>query len=120
LPTDEYYDYLRSVSVVIDLTTKEDCLVCGAYEALAARKPIVVSKTKALGDYFGHSVVLTDNTSEAIRKSVLLAFADRDELAHRAEDWVARNERYMAERIAGLHALLTKPTHAAIETVKNF
>jgi glycosyltransferase involved in cell wall biosynthesis len=106
LPTDEYYGFLLSVSVVIDLTTREDCLVCGAYEAIAARRPLIVSRTEALRDYFGDSVVLTDNTSEAIRESVLLAFAHRDELAHRAEDWVARNDLYMDQRIAGLRALL--------------
>jgi glycosyltransferase involved in cell wall biosynthesis len=119
VPTDEYHDYLQSTSVVLDLTTNEDCLVCGAYEALAARKPLIVSRTVALRDYFGDAVVLTDNTSEAIRESVLSAFAHRDELAERAEDWVARNGPYMDERIAGLRALLDAPTPVATERAKN-
>lgn len=119
LPTNEYYGYFLSVSVVMDLTTREDCLVCGAYEALAAEKPLIVSRTVALKDYFGDAVVLTDNTSEAIRESVLSAFGRRDELAQKAKDWVARNKPYMDERIAGLRALLVAPTHAATETVKN-
>ena len=106
LPTDRYYEYLVSVSVVIDLTTMEDCLVCGAYEALAATKPLIVSRTVALSEYFGDAVVLTDNTPDAIRESVLWAFAHRDELVQRAENWVARNQPYMNERIAGLRALL--------------
>ena len=50
--------------------------------------------------------MLTENTSEAIRESVLSAFAHRDELVQKAEDWVARNKPYMDERIAGLRALL--------------
>jgi glycosyltransferase involved in cell wall biosynthesis len=120
LPADEYYGYLQSVSVVIDLTTKEDCLVCGAYEALAARRPLIVSRTEALRDYFGDSAVLTDNTPCAIRESVLSAFAHRDELAQRAEDWAARNDQYMDEKIAGLRALLTTATHATAESVKSF
>jgi glycosyltransferase involved in cell wall biosynthesis len=106
LPADEYYGYLRSVSMVIDLTTEEDCLVCGAYEALAARKPLIVSRTLALSSYFGDAAVLTENTSEAIRESVLSAFAQRGELAQKAEEWVARNKPYMDERVAGLRALL--------------
>jgi glycosyltransferase involved in cell wall biosynthesis len=106
LTREEYCKYLRSVSVVMDLTNLEDCLVCGAYEALAAEKPLIISKTVALGEYFGDAVVLTDNTSEAIRESIRLAFAHRDELVERAKTWVACNNPYMAERIAGLRALL--------------
>lgn len=106
LPTDEYYGYLTSCSVVMDLTTMEDCLVCGAYEALAAGKPLVVSRTAALSDYFGDAVILTENTPGAIREGVLSAFAQRDELALRARGWVARNDRHMGQRIAGLRALL--------------
>ena len=106
LSTDEYYGYLRSTGVVLDLTTKEDCLVCGAYEALAAEKPLIVSRTVALSEYFGDAVVLTDNTPEAIRDSVRLAFAQRDELVERAKAWVASNHPYMDERIAGLRSLL--------------
>jgi glycosyltransferase involved in cell wall biosynthesis len=116
LPTDQYYEYLLSVSVVIDLTTREDCLVCGAYEALAAEKPLIVSRTLALKDYFGEAAVLTDNTSEAIRESVLAAFARREELARKAKDWVARNNPYMDERVAGLRALLIGSTQAATDT----
>jgi glycosyltransferase involved in cell wall biosynthesis len=120
LPTDEYYGYLMSVTVVIDLTTMEDCLVCGAYEALAARKPLIVSRTVALRDYFGDAVVLTDNTSEAIRESVLSAYAHRAELAKRASAWVVRNNPFMDEKIAGLRAVLLAPTHAEIDPAKNY
>jgi glycosyltransferase involved in cell wall biosynthesis len=118
VPNDEYHGYLLSASVVLDLTTKEDLLVCGAYEALAARKPLIVSRTVALKEYFGDAVVLTDNTSEAIRESVLSAFAYREELVRRAQDWVARNNLYMDERIASLRALLVAPTHVATAPVK--
>jgi glycosyltransferase involved in cell wall biosynthesis len=119
LPADEYYGYLLSVSMIIDLTTKEECLVCGAYEALAARKPLIVSRTVALRDYFGDAVMLTDNTPEAIRESVLSAFERRDELAIRASAWVARNDPYMEERVANLRALIVGPTHAAADPAKS-
>jgi glycosyltransferase involved in cell wall biosynthesis len=109
LPTDEYYAYLLSVSVVLDLTTLDDCLVCGAYEALAAEKPLVVSNTAALSEYFGDAVVLTNNTSDAIRESVLEAFTRREELVERARDWVTRNNQYMDERVSGLRASLLAP-----------
>ncbi|MCI0591222.1 MAG: glycosyltransferase, partial [Gammaproteobacteria bacterium] len=102
LPLHQYYGYLRSCSLVVDLTTMDDCLVCGAYEALAVRKPLVVSNTNALREYFGAAVMLTDNTPAAIRESVQVAYAQRHELARQAENWVASNQDYMNQRIAGL------------------
>jgi glycosyltransferase involved in cell wall biosynthesis len=102
----EYYAYLRSCSVIMDLTTLEDCLVCGAYEALAAGKPLVISKTQALGDYFGSAAVLTDNTTEAIVESVERAYSERDDLAQKVTDWIAENQRRMSEQISGLRLRL--------------
>ena len=106
LSDDQYYAYLRACSVVMDLTTSEDCLVCGAYEALSVRKPLVISKTKALSDYFGNAVVLTDNTPDAICESILLAFEQRDKLSQLAKDWVITNNHYMDESISSLRTLL--------------
>lgn len=106
LPDDEYYAHLQACSVVIDLTTSEDCLVCGAYEALSVGKALVISNTKALSDYFGDAAILTDNTSEAICESILLAFEQRDKLSRMAKDWVTTNNYHMDERIASLRALL--------------
>jgi glycosyltransferase involved in cell wall biosynthesis len=108
LPAAEYYQYLQAASIVMDLTTYDDCLVCGAYEALAAEKPLITSRTAALAEYFGDAVVLTEHTPEAIRHSVLSAFAHRHELAQRARNWVARNKPYMDQRISGLGALLLR------------
>jgi hypothetical protein len=80
--------------------------VCGAYEALAARKPLILSRTEALASYFGEAAVFTDNTSDAIRESVVSAFSRREELTQMATAWAARNEQYMEGRIAGLRDLL--------------
>jgi glycosyltransferase involved in cell wall biosynthesis len=109
VPEEEYYSYLISCSVILDLTTLEDCLVCGAYEALAAQKPLVVSRTQALAHYFGDAAVLTDNTAEAIVENVERAFSERHALAGKSASWASANELYMSERVstlgAHLHAL---------------
>lgn len=99
---DEYYAYLRSCTVTLDLTTLEDCLLCGAYEALAAGKPLVVSNTRALANYFGAVAILTENTPEAISERVEHAYLQRGDLTQRVADWVLRNEVYMGERVATL------------------
>jgi glycosyltransferase involved in cell wall biosynthesis len=119
VPTEDYYGYVRSASVIIDLTTLEDCLVCGAYEALSAGRPLIVSRTAALKEYFGDAAVLTDNTADAIRASVLSAFAHRDELARSTAAWVERNHPYMDQRIAGLRTLLVAPTHVTEDAAKS-
>ena len=93
--------------MVIDLTNLEDCLVCGAYEALVFGKPLLVSKTKVLMDYFGDAVVLTENTPEAICQGVLRTHAQSDDLVRNGKNWVNRNERYMNERITQLKATLS-------------
>jgi glycosyltransferase involved in cell wall biosynthesis len=107
VPEAEYYSYLRSCSVVLDLTTLEDCLVCGAYEAMAAGKPLVLSMTRALATYFGAAAMLTENTPDAIAANIEQAHAQRLELPRRVADWIASNERYMSERISTLKRELT-------------
>jgi glycosyltransferase involved in cell wall biosynthesis len=102
----DYYSYLVSCAVTMDLTLLEDCLLCGAYEALAARRPLVISNTQALRDYFGTAAVLTNNTPEAIAASVERAYAQRSALTQEATKWVIANEVYMGERITTLRVQL--------------
>jgi glycosyltransferase involved in cell wall biosynthesis len=64
LPDDEYWGLLLSADLIIDLTYRDDCLVCGAYEAVAAKVPLVLSDTVALRDYFNKGVVFTNNSTE--------------------------------------------------------
>ena len=52
LTDDQFWSLLKSVDIVMDLTRRENCLVCGAYEAISARKPMIISDTNALRKYF--------------------------------------------------------------------
>lgn len=80
LPESDYWTLLRSVDIVVDLTRREDCLVCGAYEAVAVGKPMVLSDSKVLREYFSCGVVHTRNCATAIQNSIFRAFEDLDEL----------------------------------------
>ena len=62
----EYEQLLSYVDVVMDLTTMDDCLVCGAYESVAAEKPIILSNNSASRAYFNKGVVHIENTVEGI------------------------------------------------------
>jgi glycosyltransferase involved in cell wall biosynthesis len=69
-PLDVYQNLIGSADSVVVLTTKECCLLCGAYEAVAAEKPLILSDKKALRKYFNRGVIFTKNNAESIAKSI--------------------------------------------------
>jgi glycosyltransferase involved in cell wall biosynthesis len=91
----DYWQLLRSADVIIDLTLKDDCLVCGAYEALAVGKPMLLSNNAACMELFGGSALYTDNTAQDIRhcleqlknECVAMAGAVARQRSQLAADW---------------------------------
>lgn len=100
LAEQDYINLLDSCDVVMDLTLMEDCLVCGAYEALALEKPMILSDTRALRSYFSQGVVYTHSAAEAIACSISEAIAHNDELSNKIKhlkqkiinDWDVKRE----------------------------
>lgn len=76
LPEEEYVRLLFSVDAVLVLTTRDDCLTCGAYEAVAAEKPLILSDTTALRSFFRRGTRFCNNSAGS------LAAAIRDTLAN--------------------------------------
>jgi glycosyltransferase involved in cell wall biosynthesis len=66
----DYWSLLRSADAIVDLTLMDDCLVCGAYEALALGKPMLLSNNSASVDLFGACAVFTNNTAADIRRGL--------------------------------------------------
>jgi glycosyltransferase involved in cell wall biosynthesis len=97
VPEEEYVELLRSVDVIIDLTTREDCLVCGAYEAVAAGKPLIASDTKAMRTVFNKGVLYTKNTADDIAEKIGQAIQQRDILGR---DIIQLREHILGERVA--------------------
>lgn len=58
-----YNALLRAVDATIDLTERDNCLVCGAYESIAAGKPMILSDKAALKAYFSMGALYTANTA---------------------------------------------------------
>ena len=108
LPEHDYESLLRRSDVVIDLTTREDCLVCGAYEAMAVGRPLLVSDTRALRAYFDRGTLYTDNTAGDIAARVREALGRLPALA---AEMAALREARTAEwsaRIASLERELAR------------
>jgi len=108
LSQDSYDWLLQQSEVIVDLTLRPDCLVCGAYEAMAARKPMILSDSPANRAMFKYGVVFCDNTVGGSRESIEQVIGDMDRLKleiplqiefHRAiwEDGFQRIERVCQE-----------------------
>lgn len=78
---EEYITMLNSVDATIDLTTRENCLVCGAYETVAVGKPLILSNTQALRSYFNRGAVYTPNSAEGICKAIKQVVAHKEQLS---------------------------------------
>jgi glycosyltransferase involved in cell wall biosynthesis len=70
LPEQDYWNLLASCDAVMDLTTMDNCLVCGGYEALALDKPLILSRNPASVHTFGPFGEFCANTPDAIACAV--------------------------------------------------
>jgi glycosyltransferase involved in cell wall biosynthesis len=80
LPDASYWQLLASASVICDLNRKPDCLVCGAYEGLAAGKAMVLSDNPPTREIFGPASILTGPQPEEIAAALREALARRTHL----------------------------------------
>lgn len=106
VPTDEFYRELFSAQVVIDLTDHENCLLCGAYEAMAASKPLVLSKKRSLQEYFDGGTVFASNEADNIVHAVRQAYEHRSQLTNEAVQWATKAREAMCERVVALREVL--------------
>jgi hypothetical protein len=102
----EFYWHLFTSQVVLDLTNYDNCLVCGAYEALEAGKPLVLTKKKALEDYFTGGTIFTENRADDIAAAVMKAIVERENLDQGRNLWVAQNRKEIANKLNLLHEIL--------------
>ncbi len=70
LSEQDYADLLHSCNAVMDLTLMEDCLVCGAYEAVELERPMILSDTKALQRFFHAGAIYTANNAPSIARAI--------------------------------------------------
>lgn len=57
---------LTHADAILDLTTRADCMVCGAYEATAAEVPMILSDNPPTREYFSKGALFTDNSAASI------------------------------------------------------
>lgn len=67
----DYLNILKFSEGIIDLTNREDCLLCGAYEATALERPLILTNKKALRAYFYKGTVFCENDKQSIKDAIL-------------------------------------------------
>ncbi len=81
LSEENYIHFLNSVDATIDLTTRENCLVCGAYESVAAGKPVILSDTKALKNYFNQGAIFSENKGDELARAIVQLISQHQKLS---------------------------------------
>lgn len=77
LPAAEYLQLIQSVDVLLVLVTRDNTMLCGAYEAVAAEKPLVTSNWPTLKQYFCQGSLYVNNTPREIERAVRKALKKR-------------------------------------------
>jgi hypothetical protein len=85
LQEQDYWTLLRFADGIVDLTLMDDCLVCGAYEALALGKAMLLSNNAASVELFDTAAIFTDNTAADIRRALERLRLGRAQLEAEAE-----------------------------------
>lgn len=94
----DYIKLLNQADLIMVLTNRPATILCGAYEGLGLQKPLVLSHTLTLQQYFPRGAVFVPNTAFAIAQGVKKAFDLLPELkievlrlaAEKKEMWLKR------------------------------
>lgn len=97
LPEDQYFQELQKSKIVIDLTTRNDCLVCGAYEAISSGIPIILSDTLVNREVFRRGVVFAKCDLASLKDALLFSLNERSRLV--SEIGLMKDEMLLAERL---------------------
>ena len=106
----DYAALLNSCDAVMDLTLMEDCLVCGAYEAVSLEKPMILSDTEALRGYFSAGAVYTGSTPQVIAQAVRTFSREKDQLRADVQSLKISLGQQWQERANQLHAQIQAMT----------
>ena len=102
----DYWRLLKGCDVVAAFTTRESTILSGAYEGLAAAKPLVLSRTATLEQSFPRGAVLVENRSDAIAAGFSQALARTAELVAQGQVLVEAKQRSWERQFRALQRIL--------------
>lgn len=103
LSDNDYSNLLRKSDVICALTTRDNTMQRGAYEAIYLGKPVVTSDWPLLKDSFFKGTIHVNNSVDGIRQGVKEAILRLDELTqearmlrdHKLKNWKQTKEHIM-------------------------
>lgn len=99
----DYYDILISnAKVVVDLTTRESCLVCGAYEAASVGRPCILSDDPVAREVFRGGYLFTNNNAKDIAKKIRESLKSISSFERQMADFKENYEKENLENVAKL------------------
>lgn len=108
VPDEEYWALLRGADIIMDLTTRENCLVCGAYEGVALGKPLILSNTLATKGYFSMGCIYVNPTVDSIAGGIMECVNKKKKLTDEQislgielrNEWLVEVERLKTELLS--------------------
>lgn len=82
-----YSALLHGADVIVDLTTFDHCLVCGAYEAIAAGRAVVLSDKQANRELFGDIPVYVDSDGPSMLQGLCRALDEAEARSERVREF---------------------------------
>jgi len=108
IPDEQYVRYLAACDAVMALTQRENCLLCGAYEGVAAGKPVIITDTQALREYFSSGCIYTENNAAAIAAAIRKIMPRHLILSKDIHDFEALCRENTAEHIKNLEKYMNE------------
>jgi peptidoglycan/LPS O-acetylase OafA/YrhL/glycosyltransferase involved in cell wall biosynthesis len=109
----DYWQLMHSCDLVVDLTTMPDCLVCGAYEAIAAGKALILSDNLPSRELFGSAALYTDNSAASLTKLLIQGFSEQVSLEKAAQTQAQTLARPWNERAKRLSQMIQSGAYTA-------
>ncbi len=100
LSDSDYMALLQQCDAALVLCTRPHTLLCGAYEAVAAGKPVLTSESDAMRAYFSQGTVFIDNTTTGIEQGIRDVLQQHLELSQEVIELQSILERQWQERFA--------------------
>lgn len=70
LSFEDFDGLIQHSNLLVDLTTREHCLVCGAYEAVAVSVPALLSDSEALRETFPKGCLFAKNSANDYQRAI--------------------------------------------------
>lgn len=106
--SDGEYDELLSLSdIIMDFTKHENCMVCGAYEAVSMGKPLITSGTNVLKEYFNQGTLHIDHSPQSICNAIMQVYNHYNEYCYGIKKLKDNIEKVWSVRFDELKALLS-------------